>query len=221
MKEIDFIPQWYRTGRKRRVGYHRQYTMIACLFVALLAWSCAAGSFLAAARAAIDGARNLLDASEPFAREYAAFREEIKDLTDKADVLERIQTRTPPGVILGELSCLVGDRIVLSSLEISTEPLRPATSDRRPDAVVIARKPDSTAAALPESDLCTKVVLAGIAADAADVAALIAGMEKSNCFRRIIPGYSRNKKVHGCLATEFQISAHVADYRQTNEVALP
>ncbi|MBE0534299.1 MAG: hypothetical protein IH624_01420 [Phycisphaerae bacterium] len=221
MKEIDFIPEWYRAGRKRRGSYHRQYTMIACLFVALLAWNYAAGSFLAAAKAAVDGARTLLAASAPFAQEYAALKEEIKDLSDRAEVLECINTPTALGAILGELSCLIGDRIILSSLEISAEPLQSETSGRSRDAVVLSRRSGGDAAALPGGDVCTKVVLAGIAADAADVAALIAAMEKSNYFCRIIPGYSRNKDIRGCLTTEFQITAHVADYLQTNKGVSP
>lgn len=219
MKEIDFIPEWYRTGRQRRVSYHRQYTMIGCLFVALLAWSYAAGSFLGAAKATVEGARNLLEASEPFAREYAVLKDEIKTLTEKADVMERIRTRTPLESILAELSCLIGDRIVLSSLEISTEPWHKEGINTGRGAIVIARRPDSDWASLPEADVCTRVVLAGLAADASDVAALIAAMEKSQYFCKIIPGYSRNKDLRGCRATEFQISAHIADYVVNNETA--
>jgi hypothetical protein len=219
MKEIDFIPEWYKSGRKRRVSYHRQYMMIGCLVVALLAWSYSAGSFLSAAKGAVEGARSLLQANEPLGREYAALKDEIKVLTERAEILDRIRTRTPLEAILGELSCLVSDRIVLSSLEFVSEPLRPEAA-RTKNAVVIARRQEEENAALPASNNCTRIVLAGIAADASDAAALIAAMEKSIYFCRIIPGYSRNKDVRGYRATEFQITAHVADYLMTNEAAL-
>jgi len=218
MKEIDFIPEWYKTGLRRRVSYHRQYTMILCLFVALLAWSYSAGNFLSTAKAMVEGARNLLDASEPFAREHAALLEEIRDLTEKAEVIERIRTRTPVENVLAELSHLIGDRVVLGSIELFSEALRQEGAKR--DVVVISRRTDKDAS-LPDADSFTKVVLAGIAADAADVAALIAAMENSSYFCRIIPEYSRNKEVRGYLATEFQITAHVADYILTSESASP
>jgi len=216
MKEIDFIPEWYRTGRRRRVSYHRQYTMISCLFIALVAWSYSAGGFLTAAKGSVEGTRSLLEASEPFAREYAALKEEIRVLEETAQVLERIRVRTPLDAILAELSYLISERVILSRLEIVSEPLRQETGKGR-EAVVLAKRPEGDDAVLPAADTHTKLIMVGIAADAGDAAALIAALEQSNFFSRIIPGYSRSKDVRGHRATEFQITAHVADYVLASE----
>ena len=39
MKEIDFIPQWYKDRQKQQVSYHTQYVVIIAVFAALVLWS--------------------------------------------------------------------------------------------------------------------------------------------------------------------------------------
>ena len=39
MREIDFLPDWYKNGRKRRTSYRRQYIAVGCIFAVLAAWS--------------------------------------------------------------------------------------------------------------------------------------------------------------------------------------
>jgi hypothetical protein len=56
------------------------------------------------------------------------------------------------------------------------------------------------------------VVISGIAAEASDVARLISELEESPYFCRIVPGYSRNKKVGQFMASEFEIGCYVANF---------
>jgi hypothetical protein len=38
MKEIDFIPQWYKAGRERKRRCIRQYTLMAAVFTVMVGW---------------------------------------------------------------------------------------------------------------------------------------------------------------------------------------
>jgi hypothetical protein len=37
MKEIDFLPEWYRDGKRRESHYRTQYLAIGCLFAVMVA----------------------------------------------------------------------------------------------------------------------------------------------------------------------------------------
>ena len=39
MKEIDFLPEWYKSGRRRQMSYRTQYAALACIFVVMLVWN--------------------------------------------------------------------------------------------------------------------------------------------------------------------------------------
>ena len=38
MKDIDFIPQWYKAGRERKQRYTRQYALMAVMSTLMIAW---------------------------------------------------------------------------------------------------------------------------------------------------------------------------------------
>jgi hypothetical protein len=217
MKEIDFIPEWYKTGQKRMVSYQRQYALLGCLFAVLLIWSFAAGGLLSHARGQINERRQVLEMAEPLTEEYEKTRGRIAVLEEKAEILERISPRTDIPQILAELSYLVGDRIVLSNLKMQNEPLISEAGSSRADAVRVVRTGKSDNGPLPQANTITRVALTGIAAEASDVAELISKLEESPYFFRVMPGYSRNNKVRQWAVTEFEIGCCVANYVENGE----
>ncbi len=214
MKEIDFIPEWYRTGRKRMVSYHRQYVLIAFLFVALLAWSHATGSFVSRAKARVDQTQDLLKIEEPLSQTYNEIKAGVADLQSNAGVLERIRPRVDLSHVIAELSHLISNRIVLGRIDIRGEALQSVPTAGKKHVVTIAAQSDRTSSALPQESIRSKVTIVGIAAEASDVASLISKLEESPCFCRIIPGYSRSKKNKDVVITEFEIGCYVANYVQ-------
>ncbi|RKY04728.1 MAG: hypothetical protein DRP66_11350 [Planctomycetota bacterium] len=214
MKEIDFIPEWYRTGRKRMVGYHRQYVLIAFLFVALLAWSHAAGSFVSRAKAGVDQTQGLLKIEEPLSQAYNEIKAGVADLQTNAGVLERVRPRVDVSCVIAELSHLISGRIVLGRIDVSSEALQFAPTAEKKHVVTIAAQSNQTSSALPQKSIRSKVAITGIAAEASDVASLISKLEESSWFCRIIPGYSRSKKIKDVAVTEFEIGCYVANYVQ-------
>jgi hypothetical protein len=75
-----------------------------------------------------------------------------------------------------------------------------------------------------EGDVGFKIVLDGVASDARDVAEFICKLEDSPYFCQVVPLFTRNKEIKittssagrrgGILASEFEISCKLANYRQ-------
>ena len=214
MKEVDFIPEWYKTGQKRIVGYHRQYILITLLFVVLLAWSHAAGSFVSRVKAEVNRVENMLDVKTPLAQVYSKMKETVTTLQADARVLERVEPRVDLSHVIAELSYLVGDRIVLSKIDIQSEAVQAVGTGKKKDVVRIAAGTGRASSALPEESTRSKVTIAGIAAEGSDVASLIEKLEGSPWFCRIIPGFSKSKETKGVTTMEFEIGCYVANYVQ-------
>ena len=214
MKEIDFIPEWYRTGQKRMVSYQRQYVLMAFLFVALLVWSHATGSFVSRAKAGVDKTQDLLKIEEPLSQTYNKIKAGVVDLQNNAGVLERVRPRVDVSHVIAELSHLISDRIVLGRIDIRSEGLQSVPTAGKRHVVTIAAQGGRTSSSLPQESIRSKVTIAGIAAEGSDVASLISKLEESSWFCRVIPGYSRSKTIKGIVITEFEIGCYVANYVQ-------
>lgn len=211
MKEIDFIPEWYKTGKRRKVNYHRQYAAIGVVFFFMMMWSFSTSRSLSAARAKIDWTENFLNANSSVGAEYNSLQAELASLHGKTDVLEKLKNRTDISSIIAELAFLTGDNIILSSLDLHVEKFHDSTDDKARQGVVLVTRSEK-ADLVVEEDMVLKVVVAGVAANASSVAQLISKLEDSSYFCRIIPGFSRTKEIKESMVTEFEISCYVADF---------
>ena len=217
MKEIDFIPQWYKAGQKRILSYHRQYALVTVLFVVLLVWSFVAGGLISRARAQVDSREQVLEMGEPLEAEYDEVRQRISLFETKAELLSRVSPKANISEIIAELSYVMSDRIVLSKLHVEHESLDLSSGSGRKAVVRLLSSRNQGASSLPAANTVMHVVMTGIAAEASDVARLISKLEESPYFCRIVPGYSKNKKVGGFMASEFEIRCYVANYIQQGE----
>ena len=64
MKEIDFLPTWYRSSRRRQISYRTKYASLVGIFVVMMVWNFIATHLLSKAtaklaRAELKSARNL------------------------------------------------------------------------------------------------------------------------------------------------------------------
>ena len=216
MREIDFIPLWYKAGRKRRVSYHRQYAVIGVVFAFMLVWSFVSGHSISNAKADIRFLENDIKAGSATFDEFNRLENTINGISDKADILTRLDTGIDISAVFAEVSFILSERIVLSRFELSNEKFtdKSGTSSSR---VLIGSRAAHKKSSLPENDTRFLVTIAGVAADASDVAGLIAKLEDSAYFCRIIPGFSRNREISGHLATEFEIKCYIANYIERNQ----
>lgn len=213
MTEIDFIPQWYRAGRKRKLWHQRQYLMLAAA-VSLIALGCfAAGHSLSAARAELGTMRTTLESGIQTIQQYRQLQARWDELNSKASLFHAVRPRTPYASILAEISASIGPNVVLSKLTLQDTPINPTAKTAAASSMIRLGEDNTTAKTSDDPAMCkTEVVLQGVAADGAVVAGLIAALEDSNYFRQVIPGYSKTIKIRDYDATEFEIRCVVADF---------
>jgi len=212
MKEIDFIPQWYRDRQKQRVGYHTQYVVIIGIFAAIVLWSFGTCYFVSKAKAQINRIQASLAANADLAAQCNQLMTAMSRLRDKAGILDKLDHKTSIANVIGELSFLVPDNVILSKVDIGLERFTEGVVSANKSHVRLLRRGADAAGAMPAEDSRFKVVLAGIAAGVEDVAALISALEDSSYFCQVVPGFSRAAKVKDFIVTEFEISCYLSNY---------
>jgi hypothetical protein len=209
MKEIDFLPKWYKTGKRRRVNYRRQYIIIAGIFITLIAWSFSADISMSIVNAQVEMMHDSLRNNQQVARRYIDLQALVSDLQRKSDVLERLDTGVNISDAIGELSYLAGENIIFTTLNYRGEVFKLQSTPSRPSVrleTVRSAKKDS----MPSENMRFKLVLKGVAANAADVTAFIARLEESEYLCQVIPGILKNIK--DTSAADFEISCYIANY---------
>lgn len=216
MKEIDFIPEWYTADRVRRRKYVRLYTLMAILFAVMMLWSFVAGQHVRHAHAEVQAVQAFLDKANERAENMLEIEQEIAAMKQKTMLLDKITPRTKVTTILGELSYLIQDNILVSKLTFKNEPIeapekKPAST---PTAVVqIGQSENKQDPVVPQTPVRRKIVLTGIALQPADAASLIARMEQTPYFDHVTLVFSKPKEVQEREMTEFEIQCYVADYQ--------
>jgi hypothetical protein len=222
MKEIDFLPTWYRSGRQRQMSYRAQYIIIGGIFVAMVVWNFVATHSISKTAAALAEAKLKSASTESAAQEYAKFKSEAAHLQEKARTIEKIDSKIDVANVLAEISFLVDKKIVLSKVEFISEKFE-GKQGEKPNSGFTVRTASSMGQALPyEGNVRFKVLINGIAADASDVAAFICKLEESPYFCQVIPLFTRNKEMKTASkaeteklqVSEFEISCNLANYRQ-------
>ena len=215
MREIDFIPEWYKADQVRKRRYARQYTIIAVVFAIMMVWSFVVGGYVKSVNAEVQDIRTAFDKGSDKVQQTQQLQGEIAAMKQKTTILDKITSRTPITAVLGELSYWVQENIILNKLSLTYEPIGELKKEPSVSAAVVQfkdakRQQDNV---IPEIPSRLKVTLGGIAARPADAAALIACLEEADYFQEVALVFSRPKRVMDKDVTEFEIRCYVADYR--------
>jgi hypothetical protein len=227
MKEIDFLPNWYKSGRRRQISYRTQYIGLGGIFVAMVMWNFAATHSISKATTALAQAESKVSVAESVSWAFAKIKSEVTQLQKKAESIEEIDSKIDAASVLAEISFLIDKKIVLSKVEFKAE--RFADRQRRKpnsgSAIRAAGRNFAGKQAQPLGDVRFKVVISGVASDASDIAELICRLEDSPYFRLVYPSFSRNRNIktgtnfagENHQVSEFEISCYLANY---NEVTI-
>jgi hypothetical protein len=215
MKEIDFIPEWYKADQVRKRRYARQYTIIAVVFAAMMAWSFVVGRHVNRVGAEVEGIQTAFDKGRDKVYQAHLLQSEIAAMKQKAAVLDTLTSRTKVTAVLGELAYLVRENIVLNRLSFTNEPIEELKKQTPASGAVvqIGGSKEQQSAVVPKTPSRVKVTISGIAARPADAASLIAALEQADYFQQVALIFSRPKKFMDKDVTEFEICCYVADYR--------
>ena len=121
MKEIDFIPQWYKAGRERKQRYIRQYVLMAALFTLMLGWGFVVNGHISHVSAEVQEIQTAFEKGQIRSEQAADLQVRIAEMKEKATLLDKIESRTKMTAILGELSYLIGENVILSNLSLQNE----------------------------------------------------------------------------------------------------
>jgi Tfp pilus assembly protein PilN len=199
MKEIDFLPDWYKTGQKRQVNYRTQCIALSGVFLVMIVWSLVAPRSISNAKAELTQLTAQHDQAEKASTDLVEMRSDLKGLQVKIQSIEEIDSKIDVASILAEISSLVDEMVVLRKIEFIAEKFgrggETETSLRANAAVRVAQSQFANKKDLPLGRVRFKVTIAGVAADAGDVAALISRLENSPYFHQVILSFSRNAQV--------------------------
>ncbi len=234
MKEIDFLPQWYKSSRQRQFSYHTQYVALAGIFVVIVVWNFTAAHSISRARAEFAQMTTRQIEAENVSAKLANLKSEVGNLRGKMRSIEEIDSKIDVASILAEMSFLIDERIVLSKVRFVAEKFA-NEQQTKPNIASAVRVASSDRQALPTGNVRFKVMISGVAADASDVAALVCKLEDSPYFCSVIPLFSRNKQIQRgnnpvrsiliskevvskstdiFRVSEFEISCYLANYRE-------
>jgi hypothetical protein len=210
MKEIDFLPEWYKSGKRRQTGYRTQYIVLAGIFAVMVVWNFTAVRSISQAKAALaehtTGRSDLKSASHKFAK----IKSQMTKLQKKLEVIQRIDSRIDVASVLGEISFLVNEKIVLSKVWFTAERFTGEAENKKSGGSAVRSAGHNRGKeAMPLGDVRFKVVISGIASDAGDVARLICRLEDSPYFCQVMPSFSQNKEIEtraGAVEKDFQVS---------------
>ncbi len=238
MKEIDFLPNWYKSGRRRRFSYSTQYIALACVFGVMLVWNFVSLHSVSNAAAKLAQMASEQSKAQIASKEFTKIKNELADLQKKTHIIGEIGSRIDVANVLAEMSFLIDENIVLSKVEFISEKFLDKQQYKSGGASavrVVGGEPDRLRE-LPLGNVRFKVLLSGVAADAGNVAALVCKLEDSPYFCQVYPSISRNREMNelivhrssinneqrtknfpaggGLQVSEFEISCYLANYQQ-------
>jgi hypothetical protein len=239
VKELDFLPEWYKHDQRRQMHVRHQYGALVLVFLVMMTFNVTA--IHRAGKASAEGTRleNQRVGAETVVQEFDTLTKRLNDLKTRADLVEQVDSRIDIAAILAELSHLMGDSIVLRKVEIQAEPFRRA-GDQEPSkssAVRLVDRPATSEKEMPLGRVKFRIVLTGVAAHTADVPDLVCRLDGSSYFQRVHLGFCGTtrgqagtrsappapeggttvKTPSASDVTDFEIACTLANYKEVDD----
>jgi hypothetical protein len=239
MKEIDFLPEWYKDDRRRQGHVRRQYVALVAVFLVMMVFNATAIHRANKAAAEAANLENQRVGAEAVVHEFDVLTKRLNELKTRAGLVEQMDSQVDVAAILAEMSHVVDGSIVLRKVEIQAEPFgrTDEKGQTRGSAVRLTEKPANSEKERPLGRVKFRIVLTGVAARPADVADLVCKLDASPYFQRVHPLFYGNAKAQAGMksapqpqeggsavksqsaldATEFEIACYLANYKEVDE----
>lgn len=226
MKEIDFLPEWYKSGRKREISFRTQVIGLGGVLIIMVVWNFVTAHSISKARVIIEQNKPMQAQAESVSLEFEKMKSEMTRWQKKLKSMEEMDSKIDIPGVLAEMSYLIDDNIVLSKVDFDAERFdagqQPNTSTQNANVVRVAGGRLLGKDKLPLGDVRFKILIRGVAADAGDIADLICKLEESPYFCLVYPSFSRNKKIKAgpekdLPVSEFEISCYLANYQENQK----
>jgi hypothetical protein len=194
VKEIDFLPEWYLEGKRRKVCIRRQCLALGLIVMGMVTYNTIAARRIDTAAAALEQLEDHRIQAEDVMHRFESLSREVSEYRTKADELRRMDSRIESAAVLAEISHIIGDRIILNQLEFTAEPVAPADQNAtRGNSAVRAVGTKQTS--IPLGDVKFRILLAGVAANPEDVGELVCRLDESTYFRDVHSSGFRNDTI--------------------------
>lgn len=237
MKEIDFLPEWYKEGRRRRLHMRRQYVVLVLFFLAMVTYNTLATHKISKASVELNRLEDRRFWAEGVLHEYDAVSQQLSARQAKVATVQQADARIDVAAVLAEISYVIGDGVVLKRLDFISEPIASdeKTTGRSDAAVRTAPSSRTSTRTGSLGPVRFRLALAGIAVDSAEVGALVCRLDDSPYFQQVRPlntiqigtagagsssvrrdGFSPTDR-RSLSGTEFEITCHLANYEEQDD----
>jgi Tfp pilus assembly protein PilN len=222
MKDIDLLPEWYTSGKRKQQSLRSQYIVLGGVVAIMVVWNLITASSLSTAKAQLDAGKRECVQARVVLEHAQEITGRIEDLNKKAKLLNDIDSRINIANLLSELSFLVDGKIVLSDVSFEARKLQSASQNNSsPSGIRVAGTTSKKGDLEPLGDVRFVVTLRGIADQTSDVGKFVRRLEESEYFRGVSLAFSRSKDIKVTTGgnndqrqvSEFEISCELANYR--------
>lgn len=235
MKELDFLPQWYKDDKRRQLHVRRQYVALVAVFLGMMTFNVTEIHRAGKAAAKAASLENQRVGAEAVVHEFGELTKQFNGLKTRAKLVEQMDSRIEVAAVLAELSHTVGGSVALRKLEMRAEPFRRADDQKqtRGSAVQLGGPAAGSEKNLALGRVKFRIVMTGVAARPADVPDLVCKLEASPYFQRVQPSFYGSARVPGVTrsapgpqegaavktsgVTEFEIVCYLANYKDLDE----
>jgi len=237
VKELDFLPEWYKDRRRCHCRMRKQYIALVAIFLMMMAFNLTATH--RAARVAADLTRHegRQKDAEAVVHEFDRVTKELNRLKTRASLVRRIDTRFDVAAILAEISHIVDESVALSRIALIAEPFSKPDSNAQPKGGVVRTTGKGTGVQqdMPLGDAKLRIALAGVAVEPGHVTDLVCRLDESSYFQQVRPSSygkttipadpAKPAQAHAAAAgasaseipdvTTFEITCYLANYTET------
>jgi hypothetical protein len=220
MKEIDFLPEWYKNGRRRQINYRLQYIILSGVFAVMMVWNVVSSGSISNVRAKYTEMQTKQEQSEKISLKLDDFKRDIAALHEKEILLDSIDSKINVSDVLAEISFLVNERVVLSRIEMISENIPEKKEKEQSSQPLTVVKSSNMSFGNntwnPIGNIRFKIMISGVAASGSDVAVLLCELEDSPYFNTVNLAYSRDAGVRKTTGNVQQNNTSILSVNQEN-----
>lgn len=197
MREIDFLPAWYRVSQRRRRDLAVRITCLCVLVGAMIAWSAMNIAVVRAAEADLAVVHASYELQGEALEQLAALGSRLTELKERQALWRTVRSGARADQILAELSRLMPQAMMLTRVSLKQDERLPSVTGRN----------ETTSATA--ADLMGHLEIEGIAASNAEVGSLHTALVRSPCFEDVQMMYARPVIRAGRQGREFRLSCRL------------
>jgi len=134
VKEIDFLPEWYRESKRRRSRLRKQCAALVLIFTCMMTYNLAVTHHTALAAATLAHFEGERISAESVLHEFNMISKELGEVRAKADLVGQIDARIDVSAVLAELSHVIDATVVLTRVEAVGEPVAGSSDENKAKA---------------------------------------------------------------------------------------